>query len=105
MDLGVSLQLLMTILVLVLICLRKCHTQNSSVLRNCFITETEEMWDGVGFWIESRNSSDFSKRGLMHHFPGGKGRAVFYGSDPIRRFPMGFFIKLPVNSRCLFNLY
>lgn len=50
LDLGVSLELLVKILVLVLVSSRKCHIQNS-VLRNCFITGTEEMWDGVGFCI------------------------------------------------------
>jgi len=27
------------------------YPKHCSVLRNYFITETEEMWDGVDFWI------------------------------------------------------
>lgn len=31
-------------------------------------------------------------------FPAGKGKAVLYGYDPIRKFPLGFCIKPAVNS-------
>lgn len=55
-------------------------------------------------WVSAYNlettqiSLKKKKKGLMCCFPAGKGKAVLYGYDPIRKFPLGFCIKPAVNS-------